>query len=244
MYQITLYDDCSNPIADGTVSYYVDSLEEFEEKWVPYAEKNMKERLKRYYRSKAGEIVTDYYSDSEKLNIVQQDEHAEILEEKSFEEKELDKLLASARLNSLALTAMCHVSLPYMTSGSSIVNMGSNSAWQPVPFQAVYGASKSYVLSLSRALGRELRPQGIHVMCVCPGWIKTEFQQVAHHDEFIRYVDKWYGPDEVAAQAMKDLKKKKSVSILGHPVRRQVRLVKLLPVDTVMDIWCKQQGIE
>lgn len=32
--------------------------------------------------------------------------------------------------------------------------------------------------------------------------------------------------------------------ILGHPVRRQVRLVKLLPVDTVMDIWCKQQGIE
>ena len=65
MYQITLYDDCSNPIADGTVSYYVDSLEEFEEKWVPYAEKNMKDRLKRYYRSKAGEIVTDYYSDSE-----------------------------------------------------------------------------------------------------------------------------------------------------------------------------------
>lgn len=33
-------------------------------------------------------------------------------------------------------------------------------------------------------------------------------------------------------------------TILGHPVRRQVRLVKLLPVDTVMDIWCKQQGIE
>lgn len=78
-----------------------------------------------------------------------------------------------------------------------------------MPYQAVYGASKSYVLSLSRALGRELRPQGIHVMCVCPGWIKTEFQQVAHHDEYIRYVDKWYGPDEVAAQAMKDLKKKK-----------------------------------
>ena len=41
MYQITLYDDCSNPIADGTVSYYVDSLEEFEEKWEHNAEKNM-----------------------------------------------------------------------------------------------------------------------------------------------------------------------------------------------------------
>ena len=161
-----------------------------------------------------------------------------------FAEADRKKLISSAQLNSLALTGMCHASLPFMHSGSNIINMGSNSAWQPVPYQAVYGASKSYVLSLSRAIGRELRPQGIHVMCVCPGWIKTEFQQVAHHDEYIRYVDKWYGPDEVAAQAMQDLKKKKSVSILGHPVRRQVRLVKLLPVDTVMDIWCKQQGIE
>lgn len=161
-----------------------------------------------------------------------------------FEEKGLDKQLSSARLNALSLTGMCHVSLPYMHSGSSIINMGSNSAWQPVPYQAVYGASKSYVLSFSRAIGRELKGRNIHVMCVCPGWIKTEFQKTAQHDEYIRYVDKWYGPDEVAAQAMKDLKKKKTVSILGYPVRRQVRLVKLLPVKLVMDIWCRQQGIK
>ena len=161
-----------------------------------------------------------------------------------FAENDLKKQLSSAQLNSLALTAMCHVSIPYMPSGSAIVNMGSNSAWQPVPYQTVYGASKSYVLSFSRALGRELRSKGIHVMCVCPGWIKTEFQKAAEHDKYIRYVDRWYGPDEVAEQAMQDLAKKKTVSILGHPVRRQVRLVKFLPVNLVMDIWCKQQGIE
>ena len=160
-----------------------------------------------------------------------------------FEEKDLDRLLMSARLNALTLTAMCHVCLPYMKAGSAIVNMGSNSAWQPVPWQAVYGASKSYVLNLSRAVGRELKPRGIHVMCVCAGWIKTEFQQNARHDDYIRYVDRWYGPDEVAEQAMQDLEKKKTVSILGHPVRRQVRLVKFLPVKLVMDIWCRQQGI-
>ena len=161
-----------------------------------------------------------------------------------FAEKDLDALLHSAKLNSLSLTAMCHMSLPYMKSGSSIVNMGSNSSWQPVPYQAVYGASKSYVLSLSRAIGRELKGRGIHVMCVCPGWIKTEFQEHAQHDEYIRYVDRWYGPDEVAAQAMADLEKKKTVSILGAPVRRQVALVKHLPVDMVMDIWCRQQGFD
>ena len=161
-----------------------------------------------------------------------------------FAEKDLKKQLDSATLNSLALTAMCHVSLPYMREGARIVNMGSNSAWQPVPYQTVYGASKSYVLNFSRSLGRELKPRKIHVMCVCPGWIKTEFQQVAHHDDYIRYVDRWYGPEEVAAQALKDLKKEKIVSILGRPVRRQVRLVKFLPVSLVMDIWCRQQGIE
>jgi len=159
-----------------------------------------------------------------------------------FAKSDLEKLLESAKLNDLSLTAMCHVSLPYMKAGDSIINMGSNSSWQPVPYQAIYGASKSYVLNFSRALGRELKDKGIHVMCVCPGWIKTEFQQVAGHDKYIRYVDKWYGPVEVAVQAMKDLKKKKTVSILGHPVRRQVRLVKFLPVKFVMDTWCKQQG--
>ena len=43
---------------------------------------------------------------------------------------------------------------------------------------------------------------------------------------------------------MKDLAKKKTVSILGAPVRRQVRLVKHLPVDLVMNTWCKQQKKE
>ena len=61
-----------------------------------------------------------------------------------FAEKDLDKLKNSATLNSIALTEMCHITLPYMSKGSNIINMGSNSAWQPVPYQAVYGASKAY----------------------------------------------------------------------------------------------------
>ena len=160
-----------------------------------------------------------------------------------FADKDIDKMLSSVTVNVLALTSLCHASIPYMGEGSSIINLGSNSAWQPVPLQAVYGAGKSYVLNFSRALYRELKGKGIHVMCVCPGWIKTEFQKVARHEDYIRYVDRWYTPKEVADQAMKDLKKKKMVSILGRPVRNQVRLVKFLPVKLVMNIWCKQQGI-
>ena len=225
--------------------YAVDKDAEYDEIWVIARRKERLEELRGKCRNPIRPIALDLSDlssiDAYQALLEQEQPEIRMLVNAAgcgvfgpFAEADRKKLISSAQLNSLALTGMCHASLPYMHSGSNIINMGSNSAWQPVPFQAVYGASKSYVLSLSRALGRELRPQGI----------KTEFQQVAHHDEFIRYVDKWYGPDEVAAQAMKDLKKKKSVSILGHPVRRQVRLVKFLPVDTVMDIWCRQQGIE
>ena len=162
----------------------------------------------------------------------------------TFEDMDLEGQLGIVDLNDKALTAMCLLSLPYMEKGDSIVNLGSNSSWQPVPFLNVYAASKAYVLSFSRGLGRELKPRGVHVMCVCPGWIRTEFMDRAVHDDTIRYYDRWYTPQQVIEQAMKDLKKKKKVSILGAPVRRQVRLVKFLPTDVVMDTWCRQQGKE
>lgn len=160
----------------------------------------------------------------------------------AFTSMELEKQLDSIALNDQALTAMCYHSIPYMKQGSSIINLASNSSWQPVPYINVYGASKAYVMSFSRALGVELAPRGIHVMAVAPGWIKTEFFDHAIHDDTIKYFDRFYTAKQVIIKAMKDLKKKKEVSILGFPVRMQVRLIKFLPVSLVMKIWCKQQG--
>ena len=233
----------------------VDKRYDFDEIWVIARRKERLEELADECRNKIRPVVLDLsdpasFEEYESMLREEQPEIALLANAAGcgvfgpFEEKELSGLLNSIQLNSVALTAMCHISLPYMKKGSSIINVGSNSSWQPVPYQAVYGASKSYVLSLSRAIGKELRPKGVHVMCVCPGWIKTEFQEHAGHDEYIRYVDRWYEADEVAEQAMKDLEKKKDVSILGAPVRRQVKLVKHLPVDLVMDIWCRQQGFD
>lgn len=227
----------------------------FDEIWVIARRAERLEELKNVCKTKVRPVVLDL-SDLKAL-----DEYRLLLEKEKpeigllvnaagfgvfgpFDAQDLGRQLSSVSVNSVALTGMCHISIPYMKKGDSIVNIGSNSSWQPVPYQAVYGASKSYVLNFSRALYRELKSRGIHVMCVCPGWIKTEFQEVAHHDEYIRYVDRWYTPQQVAAQAMKDLERRKVVSILGHPVRRQVRLVKFLPVKLVMNIWCRQQGIE
>lgn len=159
-----------------------------------------------------------------------------------FMQMDLKKQLNIIDLNAKALTAICYISIPYMPAGSHLINLASNSSWQPVPYINVYGSSKAYVLNFSRALGVELKSRKIHVMAVAPGWIKTEFFEHAVCDDTIKYYDRFYTAKQVIDRAMKDLRKRKTVSIMGFPVRMQVRMVKLLPVKWIMGIWCKQQG--
>lgn len=90
MYKLTFYDQCSLGIVDWPVSYFVDDLEKFEEKWIPLVQDKEPERLKRYERSKHGEIVSDFYGDCEEMNIVQVDKEACVLEEKLFTFDNLD----------------------------------------------------------------------------------------------------------------------------------------------------------
>ena len=147
-------------------------------------------------------------------------------------------------LNCKALVAMTELTLPYMKRGARILNLDSLSAFQPVPYLNVYGSTKAFVLSYSRALNRELRPRGIRVMAVNPGWVQTEFFDRAEQTscDAVTYFNKVYQPKDVMATALKHLyKSKRDVSIHGFPVRAQVRLVKLLPHSLVMNIWMHQQ---
>lgn len=81
MFKITLYDFNCNPICDGVVSFFTERLEDFEEGWMN-SEEVEEDRKERYLRSKAGENVTDYYSDSPEFNIVQEDTEVQVLWEK------------------------------------------------------------------------------------------------------------------------------------------------------------------
>ena len=159
----------------------------------------------------------------------------------AFEDMSLDTMNQMIDLNVKAYVAMTYATMPYLTEGSEVYQLDSLSSFQPVPYINVYGATKAFVLSFSRALNVEWKKKGIRVMAVCPGWVKTEFFDHAVTDDTITYYNKFYTPDQVITRALRDMKKGKDVSICGFQIRAQVLLTKLLPHRLVMKIWCKQQ---
>jgi len=57
----------------------------------------------------------------------------------------------------------------------AVINIASTAAFQSLPYMAVYGATKAFVLSFTEALWGETRKQGVRVLAVCPGPTQTEF---------------------------------------------------------------------
>ena len=147
-------------------------------------------------------------------------------------------------LNCKALVVMTRLVLPYMEKGSHILQLDSLSAFQPVPYITTYAATKAFVLSYSRAANQELKPRGIRMMAMNPGWVKTEFfdHAMKTNGSQVQYFNHLYEAKDVVATGLKDLyKTKKDVSVHGLPIRNQVRLVKVLPHSIVMKIWMLQQ---
>ncbi|MBE6954650.1 MAG: SDR family NAD(P)-dependent oxidoreductase [Ruminococcaceae bacterium] len=160
------------------------------------------------------------------------------------DELSLPDQLGMIDLNAKALTAVTNLSLPYLHAGDKVLQLDSLSAFQPVPYLAVYGATKAYVLSYSRALNAELKKQGIRVLAVSPGWVQTEFfdRAMTPGNDAVTYFNKVYSADFVVKKALCAMyRTKKDLCIPGLPVWGQTLLVKLLPHRLVMRIWLKQQ---
>ena len=103
----------------------------------------------------------------------------------SFHTLSADQEQMEIMLNVAAVVQLTHLFLPGMVSRKQgiIINVASTGAFQPVPYMAVYGATKAFVLSFSEALWAEYRKQGIHVLALCPGETETNFQKVVGNDQ-------------------------------------------------------------
>lgn len=230
----------------------LDAAHDYDEIWVIARRRDRLEALASEVRAKLRPLVLDLTA-RESL-----DAYRDLLEQENpqvmtlvnaggfgkfgaFADMPLDQMQNMIDLNTKALTAITYMTLPYLEKGSEVYQMGSMSSFQPVPYIGVYGATKAYVLSFSRALNVELKPRGIRVMAVCPFWVKTEFFDRAVTDDTISYYVRFYEAKNVVAQALRDMKRGKDVSIHGKYAKMQVFATKLVPHKMVMKIWCKQQ---
>jgi len=90
-------------------------------------------------------------------------------------------LEAMAALNVTALTVLSSLFGRDMRDRGSgrILNVGSFAGLNATPYFAAYAATKSYVLSFSLALRAELKPRGVGVTCLLPGYVRTNFDAAA-----------------------------------------------------------------
>ena len=94
-----------------------------------------------------------------------------------FAGESLEQQLAMIQVNTTALVHLTHLLLPGMIhrSRGRILNVGSTGSFAPGPLNAVYCASKAFVLSFSQAIGAELAGTGVTVTALCPGATDTDF---------------------------------------------------------------------
>jgi short-subunit dehydrogenase len=135
----------------------------------------------------------------------------------TFVELDLARELAEIQLNVLALVRLTHAALRAMTARRSgaVLNLSSLAAYQPLPSNATYGATKAFVRSFTLAVHQEARGSGVHVMLVCPGFTHTEFHERAGlgPDDLPGFL--FGSPEEVVDAALRDLDRRRTVSIPG-----------------------------
>ncbi|MBN1919989.1 MAG: SDR family oxidoreductase [Anaerolineae bacterium] len=94
-----------------------------------------------------------------------------------IQDTDVAQQLALIQVNLTALTHLIMLLLPEMLHRGSgrILNVASTGGFAPAPLNAIYCATKAYVLSFSGAIARDLEHTGISVTCLCPGATQTDF---------------------------------------------------------------------
>ncbi|HZR40861.1 MAG TPA: SDR family oxidoreductase [Ktedonobacteraceae bacterium] len=128
-----------------------------------------------------------------------------------------------------AVVDLTHAFVPALlerSPGVAIINVASTAGFQPLPYMAVYGASKAFVLSFSQALTEEYRARGLRVLALCPGATETSFFDVAGESAS---VGRRRTPEQVVTTGLQALEKGSSVVIDGFSNALMAQLPRFFP---------------
>ncbi|HZQ94003.1 MAG TPA: SDR family NAD(P)-dependent oxidoreductase [Candidatus Sulfotelmatobacter sp.] len=133
-----------------------------------------------------------------------------------------------------ALSAMQAV-IPVLRQqgGGAIINISSVAGHIPLPFHAAYSASKFALNAISKAAAVELKKDGIHVLTVCPGYVRTAFSENAIRGSELKKVRpsavRGIPAERVANATLEGYRKKKREVIVPWTMHVPVKLYQLFP---------------
>src|ERR1700693_69372 len=133
-----------------------------------------------------------------------------------------------------ALSAMQAV-IPVMRQqgGGTIINISSVAGHIPVPFNASYSATKFALNAIGKAAGVELKRDGIHVLTVCPGYVRTAFSENAVRGSEVKKVRpgsvRGISAERVARATLRGYLKRKREVIVPWTMHVPVKLYQLFP---------------
>jgi hypothetical protein len=156
-----------------------------------------------------------------------------------FHERAWQKDRDMIQVNVLALTALTRLLLPGMVKRGRgrILNVASTAAFLPGPLQAVYYATKAYVVSFSEALANELSGTGVTVTALCPGATETEFAARADVGNTLAFKAGVDSAKDVAAYGYDAMLKGKRLAVYGAANKLLVHgLLRTLPRGLVTKV--------
>ena len=160
----------------------------------------------------------------------------------SFLETDLDKEISMIKVNDIAMHILFKGVLQRMQAqgSGSILNVASSAGLLPGgPYMAAYYASKSYVVSLTKAVATELKQQGsgVYVGCLCPGPVDTEFNSVAD----VVFSLKGISAQRCVAECLAGMKKRKTVIVPTAKMKLAVFFGRFVPDGLMLRITAGQQ---
>lgn len=148
-----------------------------------------------------------------------------------FSQTNLEDELRMIQLNLVALTELTKLFLPGMLARRRgwVLNLGSNGSFAPAPLNAIYAATKAYVLSFSEAIAEELSSSGVKVTALCPGATRAELQSRAGMPQVRLLRRGLMDPMDVARAGYRALMAGRPVETPGFTNWLEINMARFLP---------------
>ena len=156
----------------------------------------------------------------------------------------LERQLEMMRLHNSAAVELTFELLPPMVEAGrgGIVNVSSMAGFQPIPYAALYSATKAFLTTFSMALREELRraETGVRVVTLCPGRLRADPEEAAEEGQRSKVPGGEQAHEEVVAETLKKLDAGGGLVIPGRVNRLTAAAQRLIPPNAVPKIVAKK----